>query len=294
MSRIALTGPATFHAKTTGSDVSGDGTDANPMRNPQAVWDMLFADYDLRGFPVTVQLETATDGSHNFYEGLRMSGRLVGQGGAQPPLQVNPGRPPYLIGKHAPVTLRGDPAHKLGAFLYPPQDSGCPGVSLADCASLAVEGVTIDTYRAKADCIAVFDNAFLDFRGDVRFGAAGPWSNHISVSDATFLLNGNYEISGAGFYHLNLGGCGTVLVNNNGDPALHYTVTLLGQAFQQAFVLVDKGIFYAMALQFVGLVQSGLTAWVIRNGVIETASGANPNYFPGTVAPLLASGGQYL
>lgn len=291
--RTRLTAPLTLH-------VDSDPSALCDFHSIQDAWDCLFNNYDLCGQPVTIQLATGTAASPKIYDGLRASGRLVGQAACMPPLQVMPSAPPYLIGKYAPVKLRGDPANVRGALIWPATNSGKPGISLSECASLDLEGVTIETARARADCVDVFTGSFLIFR-NIRVQNAGAVPNHFAVYDACILQDGNYTIAGGAQFHLNVGGSGSWLVNNNGDPAWRYLVTIEGAPAFQTFVLVDNGIMYCIACSYVpdpahnGLAQMQCgTAIIMRNGVIETATSSNPNVFPGITPPLCMSGGQYL
>lgn len=301
MARTELTEDIVLRVDPGGDDQSGNGTDNNPFKTPQGAWDFLSGGHDLKGRGATILLTAGGPGTEIFYPGLRCSGRIPGQIGCAPPLQVNPGRPSYQIGKLAPIKLRStNPTYYPGAILYPPADSGIPALSLSEGAALDVAGVTFDSSRAGSDCVDVFYSALLVLK-NCRFGAAAPWANHISVYDAVILQDGGYQVSGQGFYHINIGHGGSILVNNNGDPALGYVVEFLGpQIFnpQAAFVLVDGGTYYAMCLSWAGAghgpgLHVGLTANVIRSGAIETGSGGNPNYFPGTLPPSVDGSSYY-
>lgn len=298
MPRIELGGDSAILVTPTGDDALGGL--CVPFRRPQAAWDWAFANLDLCGYRLTIQLEPGTDVAPNIYEGLSCSGRLVGQAGSAHSLEVGfvggAMRPGYKISRFAPVTIAGDIAHPGRVLIKPPANSGQPGLGLSECASLRLEGVAIDTFDALADCIDVFWGAFLSF-SNICVMHAGFYSNHFSVADATIYQTGGYDIAGSAAYHINLGGNSTWLPNNNGDPQIRILVNVLSPCTFQDFVLVDKGIFYCIALSYVGPAISQVscrTCTVMRNGVIETANNANPNVFPGSPGPLLLSGGLYL
>lgn len=165
---------------TCGSDTTGDGTQSLPYSSVQKAHDVLASDYDLQGkYKATIQVAVANTGTW-FYGGVKMSGRLVGQGGSVPPLtylDVVP-EPDVLkemtIGKYLPYTLRGDPANITGAMIRPGQNgfTAQPGITISDQVGLKVEGLTLGTNGIDHDVIDAFNSSFLEL-SNVRFGNAG-------------------------------------------------------------------------------------------------------------------------
>ncbi len=302
--RVVPTTDIIVYVDPAGSDTTGDGSAAHPWATPQHAADELYDDYDLGcKYKATIQLAVAPPGSYNFYPGLNISGRLIGQCGTLRPLTTSPSLPPFVVGKYLPFTLQGDTTgtNPLGAFINP-GNGGRPGgacISLSDGAALRVVGIACDTTSAGQDGFDIF-NSFMDM-SNVWFGNAGypgtTYSNHVSVGfGGTLLITGPYGMSGSALAHINGAANSTVDFENNGDPSAPITVTINGAlSFPAGFVLMDTAsVLYAQIVHFsiTGSV-TGPTATVLRNAVVETGSGGttahscNANYFPGNAAPVI-------
>jgi hypothetical protein len=284
----------------------------NPFRNPQAAVDLLYANYDLAGqFGATIHLGCASPGQQNYYEGVKISGRVVGQAGAFMPLQVGPGLPAYPIGKYRPITILGDTTgtNPLGAFINPGNDGRAagPGLSLSDGAALKVSGVAFDTGLCPYDCIDVF-GSFLDL-GNVWFGNGGPppssYNLHIGLCDGQLWITGPVDMSGDAMTHIQMGGNSQVQANNNTGANSRAPVTLHGAlAFPAGFAVCDgNSTFYAEGLEYVcapgASATNTPTCVVLRNAVISTLNGGvgpntgNANYFPGDKPPIIQDNAVY-
>lgn len=300
MSRIALTADLTLNVPYPGD--TGDGSPGNPYSIQPAI-DDLFANYDLRGFGVTIKLQAGIKGSANpyvFYKGFRQSGRFVGQAGQAVPLLNMPGEPPFVIGAHGPVKIVGslDPTHPHGAFIYPmPGEGAC--VSLSECASLTIKGVGFDTSRTRQDCIDVFHGSFLNIE-DVVFGHAGPqpggFANHITLGFGSWLyVSGKVTLSGSGDAFLHVAENSAAYWNNNGDPGYMIPFELQGcPTFRTAFMIANGAQVYATKIAFSGAGAVGPKFFALRGGFIETNTNGDVNYLPGNQPGYLQSGGQYL
>lgn len=77
MSRTTLTGPTTFHIGPAGDDTYGDGSSGAPFASAGGAYNVLQADYDLRGQVATLQ---HADGTYT--RSSQFIGPLVGQKGA--------------------------------------------------------------------------------------------------------------------------------------------------------------------------------------------------------------------
>lgn len=281
-----------------GTDQPGCGIfPAAPCATPQYAADILYSDYDFRcRYKPTVQLSCAPSGQQKYYAGLNISGRLAGQCGSLKPLVTTATTPPFVIGKYIPFTLRGDPNNPLGCFINPGRE-GRPGgacISL-DGAALKVEGVACDTALAAQDGFDVYNGSHMDM-SHVWFGNAGypgtTYSNHVSCAFASVLtITGDYGFSGSGWFHINNGpGC-TVDYENNGDPGVPITVTILNNpSFSGGIFLIDNTTTYAAGVVWNGTAQ-GTKAVILRNGVLWTNTGGastaanscNQTYLPGTL-----------
>lgn len=75
--RTYLSSATTFYLSPSGSDATGDGSQANPWATPRHAYDVLQRNYDLGGQTVTIQLANGTYPVSN-----QLYGPLVGQYGA--------------------------------------------------------------------------------------------------------------------------------------------------------------------------------------------------------------------
>lgn len=286
---IKLTGNLTINVPLPGD--TGNGSIANRYSIQPAI-DML-KDYDFNGYDVTIQLASAPVNAYNFYKPFKLSGRFVNQAGLDIPLLNKPGFPPFQIGKRGRLTIRGNTAWPLGAFIYPDVGEGA-AVSISECASLNMEGVAMDSSRSNQDCIDVFHSSFLNL-AYIRFGNAGPvndlFANHISAGfNSTVWISGPIAVSGSGSSFCNVGSSSSIYWNNNADPAYPLSFSFIGVPnLPRGFILADFSIAYPMAISWSGSF-NGPQSMVVRNGVVFT-NGAG---CPGSAPPIIQSGGQYL
>lgn len=298
MARTILTADLTINVPLPGD--TGDGTPGNPYHIQPAI-DDLFANYDFAGFAVTIKLLAGIKGSANpyiFYHGFSLSGRFVGQSGQAVPLLNMPGEPPFTIGAHGPVTILGslDPTHPHGAFIYPMAGAA---VSMSECASLSVKGVGMDTSRTRQDCIDVFQGSFLNLE-NIVFGHAGPqpggFANHITLGFGSWLyVSGKITLSGSGDAFLHVAQNSAAYWNNNGDPGYQMPFELQGApSFRTAFMIANGAQIYATQIAFSGVPATGPRYLCLRSGFIETNTGGNQTYLPGSQPGYLQTGGQYL
>ena len=273
----------------------GSGAWDNPYSIQPAI-DMVFRDYDLRGYGLTFQLQSAP-GNGIFYKGFALSGRFVGQSGLGIPLLNTPGLPPFYIGRKGAVKLIGDPAYPRGAFIYPGPGEMGECITMSEGAALDVQGITMDTARTNKDCINVFHGAFLNL-SDILFGNAGmppnSFNNHLSLAfGGMAYISGKVTCSGSGASFSTIGNNSGLYFNNNGDPGYTLPFVLLGNPnFRDAFLQADNGIVYAHSVGFTGTA-TGPRWRAMRNGVISTNS-SDPHYLPGNADGYASSGGQYL
>lgn len=300
MTRTVLTADLTINMPLPGDN--GDGTPGNPCHIQPAI-DDVFANYDLAGFAVTFKLQAGIKGSampYIFYRGVRLSGRFVGQSGQAVPLLNMPGEPPFIIGAHGPVKILGseDPTHPHGAFIYPMEGEGA-AVSISECASLTISGVGMDTSRTRQDCIDAFHGSFLNLE-NIVFGHAGPqpggFANHITLGFGSWLyVSGKITLSGNGDAFLHVAENSAAYWNNNGDPGYQVPFELqAAPTFRTAFMIANGAQIYAAQIAFSGAQACGPRYFCLRNGFIETNTGANPNYLPGNQPGYLQTQGQYL
>lgn len=125
--------------------------------------------------------------------------------------------------------------------------------------------------------------------GIVNFGAGAGTAHIICINGGFVYINNYYTISAGTNYHF--------LVYNNGHVTMDYgtmNVSVVNTpAFYQFVSCADCSvIFFWPVLTFSGAA-TGTRYYAFMNGAIDT-NGGGANYFPGSVAGILApSGGQY-
>jgi hypothetical protein len=100
--RNRLTSAQTFYVSPSGSDSNDGLTSGTPKRQIHAVVNMLKSEWDLGGFPVTIEAAAGTPGSPAYYDRVHCAGLLPGQVG--PIRVVNAGGNTH----NAPVHIRGN------------------------------------------------------------------------------------------------------------------------------------------------------------------------------------------
>jgi hypothetical protein len=138
-------------------------------------------------------------------------------------------------------------------------------------------------------------NSSIDFQ-NIDFGAAG--AGHMLCDTGSMACNGDYTISGAAQFHIAVEFATFVLTPNRVPPTVNSIVNITaGFNFSQAFVFgwgngflrCDSRTIFSGAAGSV----TGQRFNVSANATIYT-SGAGVNFFPGNVAGVTATGGQYV
>ena len=158
------------------------------------------------------------------------------------------------------------------------------GVNVSNGARLYLQGLKI---ISSSSCLNANTGSQIIVNGLLVFGAATAY--HIfSQSNSIITLSANYTISGNAQVHIYAINGGIVTYSSG------MTVTLTGTpAFSNAFVLTDiLGVARAQNITYSGSA-TGKRYSATLNGVIQTYSGGNATYFPGSVAGTYATGGQY-
>jgi len=279
----------------------GNGTINNPWQSLQRAIDTVFTEYDLCGRRVTFKLTTGPRPAPGeslglqhmrFYAGFKFSGRFVGQRGLGMHLKNRPGKPDFIIGDEGRVSIVGDPGHLHGAFIRSLTPTFGPCVSISEGASIYIDGVLFDNGPSQQDCVDVFHGSTLGL-GNVHFGTAGDPSecNHLSIGfGSCVFLNGLVRITGAAASFCNVASGSALYWNNNLDAAYPMVVDIPSPvAMPRGFILADQAIAYPGGIAWNGYF-NGPKAMVVRCGVVETAGAG----IPGTMPPIIQSGGQYL
>jgi hypothetical protein len=123
----------------------------------------------------------------------------------------------------------------------------------------------------------------------MNFGSCS--GNHIyAAGGGSVIVMGNYQITGGAQVHAQAAEQGYIELSSS--PDRHVTVTLIGNPnFSAAFVMAGDGGLYAANNTFSGTA-TGPRYDAHLNGVVFTGN-KGANYFPGSVAGSISTGGQY-
>lgn len=273
MTRTVLSAPTTFYVSPTGNDANDGLTPSTAKWSLQATWDMLLNSYDLGGRAVTLKL---ADGSYSNNGALYAHCALPGQAGANVYVEGNLSNP---------------------AAVYLGVQSGNP-LACAFGGAVTIRGMKLET--SNADHIVAGQGGHVIVDGALIFGAAGGQGHMVACFGGNITVRGThkvdthyaYKIVGGGQYHMSAGDCGSIYFNTDGQPGLISVYLPSPPAFTAAFACAQNdGVINCQAVAFSGGA-SCRTYQVKNNAVISTYNG-NPNYFPGNVAGIANTGGQY-
>jgi hypothetical protein len=111
-----------------------------------------------------------------------------------------------------------------------------------------------------------------------------------AAGGGSVIVMGNYQITGGAQVHAQAAEQGYIEMSSS--PARHINVQLIGNPnFSAAFVMAGDGGIYAANNVFTGTA-TGPRFDAHLKGVIYTG-GKGANYFPGSVAGSVSTGGQY-
>lgn len=295
MSRIFLTAATDFYVdEVNGSDGNSGFTAATAKQTLRATVAMLKTGYDFGGQNVLVKVAKGV-----YQESLALIGQFVGQNG--------PGGF-QVLGSGTGTNLQD-------CMILPPAASGGgPGancVSVAWGASLLLGGFLLNGSYNQQDLLAVGQGAIVVV-GDgtanaptklpvLCFGPAKNPANHITLAFGRcgLQVSNNYSVWCAGQKpqcHLDADDA-WAYYDTNGTPGLMVVSILDNTDFIDSFVHCSNADLNIQAVGWAGYggaLPSTRTCVVEKCGVIDTGSHSNANYFPGTIAPLINTGGQYL
>lgn len=262
--RTNLTANATFCVATTGLDTNG-GISPNCWLTLQHAWNVLNADYDLRGFNVIVNISAGT------YTGFTASGFLVGQFSNTSVNFVGDNTTP------ANVTIAGTAQSAITAKNG--AQFSISGVTLTALNSGVDQGVGIEVYPSGTT--VGFNSIAFGFCQVAHMMATGGTIGAAQPGPATYTILGSGSL-----YHARALQDGYIQL----DTA---TVTLTGTPpFANAFVDASRGgQISALNATFTGAA-TGVRYNAVLNGVIDSAGGG-ATFFPGSAGGTTATGGQY-
>lgn len=266
--RTIITAPTIFYVSPTGSDTVSGLNPSQPAATVNYILNLLFTIYDANNQPVTIQLSNGT-----YNQSIHIRGNPTGQFGLMQ-LEITGA----TAGSPGLVTINGNPAIHANNY------------SMLYLTNLTLQS-TSDSILSTNFSTVTFDN--------LVFAAATNW--HLNVLRAGHIYGqGNYQITGGGSGHAKATGSGSGIYLQvqpvlSAPPTPNQPViTLTGTpAWSSAFALATDNAVVHCNAQFSGGA-TGNRATASANGVIDTDG--NPNalttYFPGTVNPTTATGGQ--
>ena len=261
LTRLRLTANMTFYVSPTGSDANDGLTTGTAWVSIAHAYNYIRDRIDTNGFQTTIKLADGT------YGGTTLQFPIIGP-------------QPILLGDDA------DPSRVI--------INNSTGVALAatsganiSCQSFTVQaGGPAGDYGAVGSGLLAGSGASIVIT-NMRFGACS--YAHMDSRAGGVISAGrvgqNYTIAGAAQYHL-LAGAGFISVAD-------CTVSIAGNpAFSQAFAAaIQAGLIHGWSNTYTGTA-TGKRYHADTNGIILVAGGGI-NYFPGSVAGDVASGGYY-
>lgn len=256
--RDVLAAARTYFVRTDGNDANDGRADSagGAFRTIQKAVDKVFGTLDLNGFDVTIQVGPGT-----YAEAVRAASPQVGAGA---------------------ILLRGDPTTPANVT-----------VSSGGETSLAVKG---SGTRLRVSGIKVTNAGFagwhaesggyIESAGRNEMGAVG---GHQIVAEGPSAIHMVHEMimsGGCAGSHLNASNNGFIYLQGG-------SWTIIGTPAVDTFASAAAGgVIYTFANTFTGSL-AGQRYAARLNGVIETNSGGNTAYFPGSAPGTTASGAQY-
>ena len=256
--RVVLTAARTYHVRTDGAD-SNDGRGDSPtgaFRTIQKALDTVYGTLDLAGFDVQIAVRAGT-----YAEALAVRSPQVGAGS---------------------ITLVGDTATPANVTL---DSGGSTGIYVKGAGSkLFVAGLKVRNngfagWHADA-------GGFIQSAGRNEIGAVGAHQIIAEGPSSIFMISPMIISGGCPGAHLYASSGGYIYTQGA-------VWTMVGTPTFGSFAYATVGgVIYTFANTFSGTI-NGQRFGATLNGVIQTNSGGNVNHFPGAIAGITSSGGQY-
>lgn len=271
--RARLGAATTIFVSTTGDDTTGDGlTSATAFKTIQFAYNWAQKMLDLNSFQITIKV---ADGTYN--AGVVASGAIVGQS------------TPTIGTAGYGVSFLGNSGTPANCTIVPTASDNFTGTGGA---KFDISGFTLSNASSSGFNVVLASGpgSQVGIRAGVIFGSSASIAQQIWAEACGVVTRLNsYTVSGGAVAHLGASNSGVI------ETGTAITVTVTGTpAFSGNFALAQ----YLGAIQDVGTTYTGSATGIrfaIRgNGVINTGSGADANYYPGNSAGQIATGGQYI
>lgn len=257
--REVLAANRTYYVRADGSNSNNglSNTAGGAFLTIQKAIDTVYA-LDLSIFKVTIQVGAGT------YTGTINFGPFVGRGA---------------------ITLRGDytaPSNVNLAFT-----SGFGAFSVASGAVVDVGGFKISNSGAAGNGVVVQNGGVLNFVGAMEWGTCNARAA-IEVAFGSVVVSSgvSHTISGNLAAFVSALSQASVFIQVG-------TVTLVGTPAITSFISCLSSSVQFSAITFAGTGATGTRYSVAENGVVKTGGGG-ASYFPGSIAGVASTGGQYL
>jgi hypothetical protein len=259
--RIRLTAATMFYLSPTGSDGADGLAAATAWQTLQHAYDTVKNNYDLAGFPVTIQLADGTYGRVNGKDNV-----VFCDG--------------YVVGQVGNVTFHGNSAHPENVVITARSNNIFEIMNTR----VHVDGITLTGTGSTVGLLSYF-GARITFTNMV-FGPMGT-GIHLSAFGGIILAQSDYRITGGAGYHMLADTPGSRIHIDN------RTVTLSNNpAFSAAFATAENlALISAYGNKFPGTPATGTRYIVNMNSVIQASGGET--HFPGNSTGAVATGGQY-
>ena len=270
VSRTLVTANMTIYVNvTTGNDSNNGLTAGTAFKTVQAAINAVYGHYDWNGFSCVIQL---ADGTYTY----NVAGGFLAYFGGMP------------FGMNAfGLTLQGNPSNPQNVVLSSTNSNGIQ----VDRAFMYLNGFTIratGTVWTINQIIGLGLNATRNgwaYCSNMRFdNTSGMFAVRADWNGVCVLTGTNNAITGSGQWGVAAALFGTVYITGA-------TITVTGWVAVNSLWWADQGRIEASVVAFVGTA-TGARYGAVDNGVIQTGGGG-PNYFPGTVAGAVNTGGQY-
>jgi len=264
--RPPLTGNTNFYINhSTGSDTTGDGSAGNPWQTLQYAYNWIQANVNFAGWQVTINMADGT-----YTGGLVAAGSFIGANNA------------------GSLVILGNSADPTAVVIH---TTGADCVDVSAGGSIELKHLTIISAASGG---AGGDGVTASYAGelflyDMNFGNCSQNQIYAAAGGSVIIMS-SYQITGGSVTHAQAAQQGYIEMSSNPDRPVH--VTLTGNPnFSGAFVMAGDGGIYAANNTFAGSA-TGPRYDAHLNGVIFTGN-KGANYFPGSVAGGVSTGGQY-
>ena len=266
--RQVLTGNRIYHVEMPGnggSDTTGDGSVANPWATIQYAVGWVQANLDFAGNTATILV-----GAGTYTDPILVAGAPMGTTG--------PGQ----------LVIQGVNTDNT-AVLFHCIGNDCIGVQAGT--SIWVKDLTL---QSTASGGSGGDGLTASYAGELLMSNcnfATCSGNHMyAAAGGSIIIMGSYDISGGAQCHVQAATEGYIEMSSYPDRSAHLTISG-NPNFSGAFVMAGAGSISAANNSFAGSV-TGPRYDAHLNGVIFT-NNKGVNYFPGSVAGSVSTGGQY-